>query len=115
MCKLCLFWIYDLQQISIFSLETDRLQIKQKCARVGGFKSKIYIFRPDGHQNNLRSAAYGAIMEMVKNSPKDCYDTVLKTTYVIMERIHALLQMEVIFSITFSILSQCVLFIMQKH
>jgi len=50
--------------------------------------------RPDGHQNNLRSAAYGAIMEMVKNSPKDCYDTVLKTTYVIMERIHALLQME---------------------
>lgn len=50
--------------------------------------------RNDGHQNNLRSAAYGAVMEMIKNSPKDCYDTVLKTTYVIMDRIHALLQME---------------------
>lgn len=50
--------------------------------------------RADGHQNNLRSAAYGAVMEMIKNSPKDCYETVLKTTYVIMERIHALLQME---------------------
>lgn len=34
-------------------------------------------------------------MELIKNSPKDCYDTVLKTTRVIMERIHALLQMEV--------------------
>lgn len=50
--------------------------------------------RPDGHQNNLRSAAYEAVMEMIKNSPMDCYDTVLKTTGVIMERIHALLQME---------------------
>ena len=25
--------------------------------------------RPDGNQNNLRSAAYEAIMEMIKNSP----------------------------------------------
>nr|CAB3260072.1 importin subunit beta-1-like [Phallusia mammillata] len=50
--------------------------------------------RSDGHQNNLRSAAYEAVMEMIKNSPKDCYETVLKTTGVIMERIHALLQME---------------------
>ena len=32
---------------------------------------------------------------MIKNSPKDCYNTVLKTTGVIMERINALLQMEV--------------------
>ena len=32
---------------------------------------------------------------MIKNSPMDCYETVLKTTGVIMERIHALLQMEV--------------------
>ena len=27
-------------------------------------------FRPDGSQRNLRSAAYEALMEMVKNSPK---------------------------------------------
>lgn len=50
--------------------------------------------RQDGHQNNLRSSAYGAIMEMIKNSPRDCYDTVLKTTSVIMQRINGLLQME---------------------
>ena len=27
-------------------------------------------YRPDGNQNNLRNAAYEAIMEMMKNSPK---------------------------------------------
>merc|ERR1719204_2120808 len=31
---------------------------------------------------------------MIKNSPRDCYDTVLKTTSVIMQRINGLLQME---------------------
>ena len=62
-------------------------------------KIELFIIaRTDGHQNNLRNAAYEAIMELVKNSPKDCYDTVLKTTRVIMERIHALLQMEVFFN-----------------
>ncbi|CAK8673507.1 unnamed protein product [Clavelina lepadiformis] len=50
--------------------------------------------RTDGHLNNLRSAAYEAVMEMIKNSPKDCYETVLKTTNVIMDRIQALLMME---------------------
>ncbi|XP_039268867.1 importin subunit beta-1-like [Styela clava] len=50
--------------------------------------------RQDGHQNNLRSSAYEAIMEMIKNSPQDCYDTVLKTTNVIMDRINQLLMME---------------------
>jgi len=50
--------------------------------------------RADGHQNNLRSAAYGAVMEMIKNSPTDCYPTVFKTTYIVLERINALLQME---------------------
>ncbi|XP_078489459.1 importin subunit beta-1-like [Ciona intestinalis] len=43
--------------------------------------------RSDGHQNNLRNAAYEAIMEMIKNSPKDCYEVVLQTTTVIMQRI----------------------------
>uniref|UniRef100_H2ZAY2 Importin N-terminal domain-containing protein n=1 Tax=Ciona savignyi TaxID=51511 RepID=H2ZAY2_CIOSA len=50
--------------------------------------------RADGHQNNLRNAAYEAVMEMIKNSPKDCYEVVLNTTRVILDRIQALLQME---------------------
>ena len=51
--------------------------------------------RPDGHQNNLRSAAYEALMEIVKNSAKDCYPAVQKTTLVIMKRLQQVLQMEV--------------------
>ncbi|XP_011306914.1 importin subunit beta-1 isoform X1 [Fopius arisanus] len=50
--------------------------------------------RVDGAQANLRSAAYEALMEMVKNSPKDCYVTVQKTTMVILERLQQVLQME---------------------
>lgn len=50
--------------------------------------------RPDGHQNNLRSAAYEALMEIVKNSAKDCYPAVQKITLVIMERLRQVLQME---------------------
>ena len=55
----------------------------------------FFCFRPDGHQNNLRSAAYEALMEIVKNSAKDCYPAVQKTTLVIMERLQQVLQMEV--------------------
>lgn len=54
-----------------------------------------FLRRPDGHQNNLRSAAYEALMEIVKNSAKDCYPAVQKTTLVIMERLQQVLQMEV--------------------
>lgn len=43
--------------------------------------------RSDGAQANLRAAAYEALMEMVKNSPKDCYLTVQKTTMVILDRL----------------------------
>ncbi|XP_044737597.1 importin subunit beta isoform X1 [Chrysoperla carnea] len=50
--------------------------------------------RADGAQANLRGAAYEALMEMVKNSPKDCYVTVQKTTMVILERLQQVLQME---------------------
>lgn len=53
------------------------------------------VYRADGNQNNLRGAAYEALMEMVKNSPKDCYVTVQKTTMVILERLQRVLQMEV--------------------
>lgn len=55
----------------------------------------VFVRRPDGHQNNLRSAAYEALMEIVKNSAKDCYPAVQKTTLVIMERLQQVLQMEV--------------------
>lgn len=50
--------------------------------------------RPDGAQANLRGAAYEALMDMIKNSPNDCYVVVQKTTMVILERIHQVLQME---------------------
>ncbi|XP_057376341.1 importin subunit beta-1-like [Daphnia carinata] len=50
--------------------------------------------RPDAAQANLRAAAYEALMEMVKNSPKDCYLTVQKTTMVILERLQQVLNME---------------------
>ncbi|XP_030762652.1 importin subunit beta-like isoform X3 [Sitophilus oryzae] len=43
--------------------------------------------RPDGAQANLRPAAYEALMEMIKNSPRDCYVTVQKTTMVILDRL----------------------------
>ncbi|KTG06705.1 hypothetical protein cypCar_00023326 [Cyprinus carpio] len=56
--------------------------------------SLFFTVRPDGHQNNLRSAAYEALMEIVKNSAKDCYPAVQKTTLVIMERLQQVLQME---------------------
>ena len=35
--------------------------------------------RQDAATANLRSAAYEALMEMIKNSPKDCYE-IVKTT-----------------------------------
>ncbi|XP_055682052.1 importin subunit beta isoform X1 [Lutzomyia longipalpis] len=50
--------------------------------------------RPDGAQANLRSAAYEALMEMIKNSPSDCYIVVQKTTMVILDRLNRVLAME---------------------
>ncbi|KAL8619198.1 Importin subunit beta-1 [Nucella lapillus] len=50
--------------------------------------------RPDGNQHNLRNAAYEALMELVKNSPKDCYVIVQKTTMIILERLERVLGME---------------------
>lgn len=42
----------------------------------------------------LFTAAYEALMEMIKNSPNDCYITVQRTTMVILERLNQVLQME---------------------
>ncbi|EDO44158.1 predicted protein [Nematostella vectensis] len=50
--------------------------------------------RPDAGQCNLRSAAYEAVMEMIKNSPKDCYGVVQKTTLDVMQRLQHVLQLE---------------------
>ena len=50
--------------------------------------------RQDAAVANLRSAAYEALMEMIKNSPKDCYVTVQKTIMVILERLNQVLHME---------------------
>ncbi|XP_033729110.1 importin subunit beta-1-like isoform X1 [Pecten maximus] len=50
--------------------------------------------RADGNQHNLRNAAYEALMEMIKNSPKDCYAIVQKTTVIILEKLNRVLQME---------------------
>jgi len=50
--------------------------------------------REDAGASNLRAAAYEAIMEMMKNSPKDCYDTVQKTMVIILQRLQQVQQME---------------------
>lgn len=52
------------------------------------------FFRQDGSQGNLRNAAYEALMELVKNSPKDCYVWVQKTTMIILERLNHVLALE---------------------
>ena len=52
------------------------------------------LLRADASTANLRAAAYEALMEMIKNSPKDCYQTVQKTVMVILERLQQVLQME---------------------
>lgn len=50
--------------------------------------------RVDGSQCNLRNAAYEALMELMKNSPKDCYPTVQRTTMIVLERLQQVLHME---------------------
>lgn len=50
--------------------------------------------RDDAGTSNLRSSAYEAVMEMMKNSPKDCYEVVQTTTMVILSRLQQVLQLE---------------------
>lgn len=50
--------------------------------------------RSDGNIANLRSAAYEALMELLKNSPKDCYSCVVNTTMIILNRLQQVLQLE---------------------
>ena len=64
--------------------------------------SMLYYVITAGNQNNLRSAAYEALMELIKNSPRDCYEHVKNTTVIILERLRAILQMEVSENYTWS-------------
>lgn len=50
--------------------------------------------RSDGNQANLRSAAYEALMELIKNSPKDCYVTVQEVTKIILGRLEQIQLLE---------------------
>ncbi|KAL9923916.1 importin subunit beta [Glossina fuscipes] len=50
--------------------------------------------RDDGNQANLRAAAYEALMDMIKNSPLDCYAVVQRTTVEILRRLNQVLSME---------------------
>ncbi|CAF4153394.1 unnamed protein product, partial [Rotaria sordida] len=50
--------------------------------------------RTDGNQSNLRNAAYEALMEMIRHSPKDCYVTVQKTTVTVLDRLNRVISVE---------------------
>ncbi|PAV81378.1 hypothetical protein WR25_03614 [Diploscapter pachys] len=51
--------------------------------------------RPDGHQANLRLAAFETLMELIKDSPKDCYQHVQSTTMMMLTKLEQLLNMEI--------------------
>ncbi|PIO62384.1 Importin-beta protein, partial [Teladorsagia circumcincta] len=50
--------------------------------------------RTDGNQSNLRLAAFETLMELIKNSPKDCYPVVQSTTVLMLKKLEQLLNME---------------------
>ncbi|GMR56453.1 hypothetical protein PMAYCL1PPCAC_26648 [Pristionchus mayeri] len=50
--------------------------------------------RADSNQSNLRLAAFETLMELIKNSPKDCYHVVQNTTLLMLKKLEQLLDME---------------------
>ena len=50
--------------------------------------------RPDAGENNLRISGYEALMELIKNSPKDCYLHIQRTTLDVLERLQRVLGIE---------------------
>ncbi|VDM39749.1 unnamed protein product [Toxocara canis] len=50
--------------------------------------------RADAHMSNLRIAAFETLMELIKNSPKDCYPVVQNTTVVMLKKLEQLLNIE---------------------
>lgn len=55
--------------------------------------SYVY-FSGDAHLSNLRSSAYEAVMDLVKNSPKDVYPAITQTFGAVLEKMVAILKME---------------------
>lgn len=51
--------------------------------------------RQDAGNSNLRSAAYEALMDLIKYSAKDCYPVVQKTTLHMMGKLQQVLQLDV--------------------
>lgn len=76
---------------SDFLSSTSRVQLRNQPKFIS---FSTAIFRGDAHLNNLRSSAYEAVMELVKNSPKDVYPTIQKTILSILAKIDAILKME---------------------
>ena len=52
------------------------------------------FFSGDAHLSNLRSSAYEAVMDLVKNSPKDVYPAITQTFGAVLEKMVAILKME---------------------
>lgn len=50
--------------------------------------------RPDAGQANLRSAAYEALMELIKNSTTDCYPYVQRVSTIVLGRLQQILRYE---------------------
>lgn len=50
--------------------------------------------RQDAQMNNLRTSAYEALMELIKNSAQDCYQIVGNTTLILLERLKRVLSVE---------------------
>ena len=51
--------------------------------------------RTDGGHNNLRTAAYEALMSLIKHSAKDCYTVIQETTQIVIGRLQQAVQMDV--------------------
>ncbi|XP_050439163.1 importin subunit beta-1-like [Adelges cooleyi] len=52
--------------------------------------------RGDGMRSNLRSAAYEALMDMIKFSPIECYETVKSTTLIILSRLNQIFNLQTV-------------------
>lgn len=49
--------------------------------------------RDDGMKSNLRSAAYEALMDMIKCTPIDCYETVKNTILIVLNRLNQIISL----------------------
>ncbi|XP_020607239.1 importin subunit beta-1-like [Orbicella faveolata] len=84
---------YDAAQVSEDEEEPQTYALSTWFQQIVGKLLEV-TDRCDANQGNLRSSAYEAVMELIKNSAKDCYEVVQKTTLVILQRLQHVLQME---------------------